>query len=213
MSQVPQCVDCVVRRCGQTVKDAELPPGCPTLKYPGLLQESVERFKEPGNAAVMRGWLKLMGRINDPERPRERWSWTRVDEIIEYAKIRGMKRLGIATCYMLLYESKLLVEILEKNGMEVVSVTCLCGETNPHDLGLPGEIICNPILQAEVLERERTELNIMMGLCVGHDILFLRHSKTETTPLVVKDRAMGHNPIAALHLSRSFYRDRFSPVR
>ncbi len=157
----------------------------------------------------MKGWLGLMNNIFNPKTPKEKWSWTRVEEVMEYARQREMKRLGIATCYMLMPESKLLSDILESNGFEVVSVTCLCGEVNPHDMGLPGNISCNPILQAEVLDQEKTELNIMVGLCVGHDILFLRHSKAETTPLVVKDRAMGHNPIAALYLSKSFYKDRF----
>ncbi|MFC1893376.1 DUF1847 domain-containing protein [Chloroflexota bacterium] len=56
---------------------------------------------------------------------------------------------------------------------------------------------------------ENTELNIMVGLCLGHDIMFLRYCKAETTPLVVKDRVLGHNPIAALYLSTSYYKTRF----
>ncbi|MCP4608143.1 MAG: DUF1847 domain-containing protein [Planctomycetes bacterium] len=55
-------------------------------------------------------------------------------------------------------------------------------------------------MQAEVIKREKAALNIMVGLCLGHDILFLRHCNAETTPLVVKDRALGHNPVAALNL-------------
>ena len=163
----------------------------------------------PENQAINQGWLALMNKVVDPEKPREKFSWTRVDEIIEYAKIRGMKRLGIATCYALMSESRSLSDILERNGFDVVSVSCLCGEVNPQDVGMPGDIFCNPIMQAEVLNREKTELNIMVGLCLGHDILFLRHCKAETTPLVVKDRALGHNPVAALYLNQGFYQDRF----
>ena len=65
-------------------------------------------------------------------------------------------------------------------------------------------------MPAELLNRESTELNIMVGLCLGHDILFLRHCKAETTPLVVKDRALGHNTVAALYLSQGYYKGRFS---
>jgi uncharacterized metal-binding protein len=83
-----------------------------------------------------------------PEKPKEKFSWTRVDEIIEYAKIRGMKRLGIATCYALMSESRSLSDILERNDFTVVSVSCLCGEVNPQDVGMPGNIFCNPIMQA-----------------------------------------------------------------
>jgi uncharacterized metal-binding protein len=81
---------------------------------------------------------------------------------------------------------------------------------DPKRIGVPFDRTCNPIMQAEVLNREKTELNIMLGLCLGHDILFLRNCTAETTPLVVKDRALGHNPVAALYLSQNpVYKDRF----
>jgi uncharacterized metal-binding protein len=206
----PQCAKCTVLRCRSKEKNRTVPASCPTEKYPDLVKEAMDKFMLPENQAVHQGWLGLMSKVMTPENPRERLSWTRVDEIMEYAKIRGMKRLGIATCYALIPESRSLSEILEANAFEVVSVSCLCGEVNPQDLRMPGNIFCNPIMQAEVLNQERTELNMMVGLCLGHDILFLRYSKAETTPLVVKDRALGHNPVAALYLNQSpFYKDRF----
>lgn len=205
----PQCVKCSILRCSSKEKNKKVPASCPTEKYPDLVKETTEKYKLPENRAVIQGWLGLMSKVLDPQKQNEKYSWTRIHEIIEYAKIRGMKRLGIATCYALMPEAKLLSDILEKNGFEVVSLSCLCGEVCPQDLGLPGDIFCNPILQAEVLNREKTELNLMVGLCVGHDILFLRHCKAETTPLIVKDRALGHNPVAALYQSQGFFRDRF----
>ena len=84
-----------------------------------------------------------------------------------------MRKLGIAACTSMMLEAKLLTNILEDNGFEVTSVSCLCGEVSAADVGIEGKIFCNPILQAEVLNREKTELNIMIGLCLGHDILFL----------------------------------------
>ena len=206
----PQCVHCTVLRCGAVQKNIPVPASCPTEKYRELARETKEKYTLPENQAILRGWLGLMSKILDPEKPREKFSWTRVDEIMEYAKIRGMTRLGIATCYALIPESKLLSDILERNGFDVVSISCLCGEVNPQEMGMPGNIFCNPIMQAEVLNREKTELNLMVGLCVGHDILFLRHCTAETTPLIIKDRALGHNPVAALYLSQNpFYQDRF----
>jgi uncharacterized metal-binding protein len=209
--QGPQCATCTVLRCGSQEKDRNVPTSCPTEKYPDLVRETKQKYLLPENQVVIQGWLGLMNKVLDPEKVREKFSWTRIDEIMEYAKIRGMARLGIATCYALLQESKLLSDILERNGFDVVSVSCLCGEVNPRDMGMPGNIFCNPILQAEVLNREKTELNLMVGLCVGHDILFLRNCKAETTPFVVKDRALGHNPAAALYISQNpFYQDRFT---
>nr|WP_319540284.1 DUF1847 domain-containing protein [uncultured Methanospirillum sp.] len=206
----PNCAQCTSRRCGTTDKDIPVPVSCPTEAYADIIGETTERYHRPENKAVIQGWHKLMSKILDPKNPHEKLSWTRVDEIMEYAKIRGMKRLGIATCYALLFESKLLSDILEANGFQVLSVSCLCGEVNPQDAGIEGNVFCNPILQAEVLNREKTDLNIMVGLCIGHDILFLRHCTGETTPLIVKDRALGHNPVAALYMSQNnFYKERF----
>jgi uncharacterized metal-binding protein len=206
----PECVHCTVMRCGSAEKNGGVPSSCPTVKYADLIEGTKEKYHLSENQAVIQGWYTLMNKILNPEKPRERLSWTRIDEIQEYARIRGMKKLGIASCYALLFESKLLSDILEANGFEVISVSCLCGELNPQDMGLQGNFFCNPIMQAEVLNSEKTELNIMVGLCVGHDILFLRHCKGEITPLIVKDRALGHNPAAALYMSQNrFYQDRF----
>jgi uncharacterized metal-binding protein len=209
VESIPQCAKCTIQRCSSRERSKKAPATCPTEKYADLIKETTDKYRLPENQAVNQGWLGLMNKIRNPENPREILSWTRVDEIVEYAKIRGMTRLGIATCYGLMLESRFLSDILENNGFDVVSVSCLCGEVNPQDVDMPGDIMCNPIMQAEVLNREKTELNIMVGLCLGHDILFLRHCEAETTPLVVKDRALGHNPVAALYLSRGFYKDRF----
>jgi uncharacterized metal-binding protein len=205
----PQCVKCASLSCGSRGKGLEAPASCPTRKYADLADEIMEKYRQPRNQSVLRGWLGLMRKVLNPEKAGEKYAWTRIDEIIEYAKIREMKKLGIATCYAMLHEARLLSDILEHNGFKVVSVSCLCGEINPRDMGMPGDVFCNPILQAEALNKEETDLNIMIGLCVGHDILFLRHVKGETTPLIVKDRSTGHNPVAALYQSRGFFRDRF----
>ena len=37
-----------------------------------------------------------------------------------------------------------------------------------------------------------------MGLCLGHDILFQRELKTDSTTLLVKDRSNGHRPLDAI---------------
>jgi len=208
-NKATQCTKCTVFRCRTLEKDRKVPPFCPTEQYPNLAKESIEKNKLPENIAIHLAWRQMMDRLANPEKGRDKWSWTRVDEIMEYARIRGMKKLGIGTCFGLMEEAKLLSDILEQNGFEVVSVSCLCGEVNPGDVGIGGQIFCNPIMQAELLNQESTELNIMVGLCLGHDILFLRHCKAETTPLVVKDRALGHNTVAALYLSQGYYKDRF----
>lgn len=66
--------------------------------------------------------------------------------------------------------------------------------------------MCNPILQAKVLNEAKTELNIVMGLCVGHDSLFYKYSDALVTTCVTKDRVLGHNPVAALYTADFYYR-------
>ncbi|MFA9437550.1 MAG: DUF1847 domain-containing protein, partial [Candidatus Bathyarchaeota archaeon] len=57
---------------------------------------------------------------------------------------------------------------------------------------------CNPIAQAEVLNSEDVDLNVIVGLCIGHDIQFTEFAKGPVTTLIVKDRVTGHNPFASL---------------
>lgn len=59
--------------------------------------------------------------------------------------------------------------------------------------------MCNPIAQAEYLNDKQTDLNIVLGLCVGHDSLFFKYSKAPTIVLAVKDRVLDHNPLKAIY--------------
>jgi uncharacterized metal-binding protein len=148
--------------------------------------------------------------------------WTRVEEICAFAKKMGFKKLGIATCISFVDLAYTLSGILESHGFEVASAACKNGGIPKEMLGLrdeekirPGshESMCNPISQAELLNRAGCELNIVLGLCVGHDSLFFRFSEGLATTLVAKDRVLAHNPIGALHLANSYYQRVWGPER
>ena len=129
--------------------------------------------------------------------------WSRVKEVIEYSKRMGFRKLGLAFCVSLRIEAKILQNILEANDFEVISISCMAGAPSRNEVGFEkilglGKTVCNPLMQAEVLNENGTELNIMAGLCVGHDVLFIKHSRAGVTPLIVKDRVHHHNPVAAL---------------
>jgi uncharacterized metal-binding protein len=66
--------------------------------------------------------------------------------------------------------------------------------------------MCNPVLQAMILNDEKTQFNILLGLCVGHDSLFFKYAQAPCTVLAVKDRLLGHNPLAAVYTLDSYYR-------
>jgi uncharacterized metal-binding protein len=145
---------------------------------------------------------------------------TRVEETIAFARRIGARRIGIATCIGLIAEARIFSKILEAHGLEPVSVICKVGAVDKSEIGIPNnlkvkpgahESLCNPVLQARILNRHKTGLNVMIGLCVGHDALFIRHAKAPTTTLIVKDRVLGHNPAAALHCAGFYYRRLLHP--
>jgi uncharacterized metal-binding protein len=97
----------------------------------------------------------------------------------------------------------------------MISMNCKAGGVPKEEIGIKdeekiyqetNEAMCNPIYQAKLLNHEKSEFNILLGLCVGHDSLFFKHAQAPTTVLAVKDRVMGHNPLAAIYLSESYYR-------
>jgi uncharacterized metal-binding protein len=115
----------------------------------------------------------------------------RIQEIIKYAKEVKLTKIGIAHCTTFNKESGKLEEILKKSGFSVEKVSCKYGRVPFNDL-VPGYkgVTCNPAGQAKYLEEKGTELNIMMGLCLGHDMIFNAKSKAPVTPLIVKDRKL-----------------------
>lgn len=139
---------------------------------------------------------------------------TRLEEICEFAQRMGYKRLGLAFCTGVHREAATFSGILEGQGFEVVSVICKVGCVPKERIGLQEdqkvrigdyESMCNPLTQAEVLNDAETDFNIIMGLCVGHDSLFMKQAKAMTTVFAVKDRVLGHNPMAAVYTAPSYY--------
>jgi len=123
----------------------------------------------------------------------------RLEEIRNYAQRAGLKRIGIAHCVSMPKEADAVKQFLS-NDFEVFSVDCKCGKIKKHELlgGESNSIMCNPSGQADFLKEHDTQLNISMGLCVGHDMLFIKKSEVAVTTLVVKDRVNHHNPIEGI---------------
>ena len=118
----------------------------------------------------------------------------RVHEIKNFARKAGIKRIGIAFCVSLPKEAEAVKHFLS-DEFEVYSVDCKCGRVTKHEmLGCEGNgIMCNPAGQADYLKENNTELNISMGLCVGHDMVFNQKSVSPVSTLVVKDRTSRNN--------------------
>jgi len=139
----------------------------------------------------------------------------RLEETLEFCHRMQARRVGLAFCVGLRHEAAIVSRLFEQHGIELCGVACKVGGVPKERLGLTDaekvhvgeyETMCNPVLQALLLNEAGTDLNVMLGLCVGHDALFLQHVRSPTTVLAVKDRVTGHNPLAALYNYRSYYR-------
>ena len=200
------CVDCGTQNC--KFKDRAYPEFCLTTN---LSQEdaqwAAERYEEDRNHEVM---------VASAEVEFEGYcQWTRVQEIMEFARKIGAKKIGIANCIGLVNEARIFAKILRANGFEAYSVICKVEGRAKSSMGIPekceqiGPAMCNPILQARLLNQAKTDLNVVIGLCVGHDSLFYRYSEAYVTTLVTKDRVTGNNPAAALYTANSYYKKKF----
>lgn len=133
----------------------------------------------------------------------------RIEEAMQYADRLGATHLGLTFCVGFRHEAERLVRVLEANGFRVTSVCCKAGAVPKEKLGIkdsekvsPGqpEMICNPVAQAEILNREEVEVAFILGQCVGHDTATMAHVRAPAACLVVKDRVLAHNTAAALSL-------------
>jgi len=124
----------------------------------------------------------------------------RVNEIKNFATKAGIKRIGIAYCGSMPQEAEAVKQFLS-DEFEVYSVDCKCGRITKNEmLGCQGNsIMCNPAGQAEYLKENNTDLNISMGLCVGHDMVFNQKSVSPVSTLVVKDGTNKNNTIESIH--------------
>lgn len=196
------CSDCGVLNCRQC--DKQFPPFCVTTNK--VLEGETKEMDAIYSGDSLDGRMALSSAQIEGRYYCEK---TRVEETVLFIKAIGAQKVGIATCIGLINEAKTFAKILQKNGINYITVACKVGAEDKSEMGLADEdkilkgrvheSMCNPILQAQVLNREKTDLNIAIGLCVGHDALFSRYSEAPVTTLVVKDRVLGHNPAAALY--------------
>jgi len=214
--KLPKCSECNVKRKICLSEDCDGPVFCPTAQSSDIIESTCLEYDKPEiaefarNASIQEGECYV-----NKGNPNARYAVKpRIQETIEFCNKMSYRRLGIAFCAGLRKEAVILTKILKFQGFEIVSVVCKTGRTPKEFLGLtedqkinPGsfEAMCSPIVQAELLNKAETDFNIMIGLCVGHDSLFLRYSKALCTVLVVKDRVTGHNPLAAIQLCESYY--------
>lgn len=211
------CAKCkIVRKVCRIPKGAG-PEGCPTLNKKEIIDAALQEYDEKNirefarQSSIQEGecyaFRDQKPYVLHPTKPR-------VLETIEFAKKMGYRRLGLAFCGGVTHEAAILVEILEKHDFEVIAVSCKVGGIPKERIGVKDEekinignheSMCNPIAQAMILNDAKTDFNIMLCLCVGHDSMFLKYVQAPVTVLATKDRVTGHNPMAAIYTANSYY--------
>ena len=204
------CANCAPHSCAGGV--LEHPPvDCPSCAAP-LQEQAMSLLAEEANQRLARTAAQVeaegYGRL------------TRVEETILFLKKMGCHKIGLAFCTGLWREAHELTKILEYHGFEVCSAICKNGCHPKRDLGLSDqetvrgcadEVMCNPIAQALVLNEARTDFNLLLGLCMGHDTLILKYLEGPASVLAVKDRVTGHNPLAPIYQAQGYYRKKLYP--
>lgn len=203
------CSDCRAYHCDR--RKSKYPEFCLTVNTPETRLEEIKSMymEDPFTSKVLHTASEVVGGSNYGK-------LTRVEETVLFAKELGAKKIGIATCIGLINEANTFVRILEAKGFnDYCTVVCKVGSIDKTEVGIDAgnkiiknchESSCNPILQADILNKEKTDLNIVIGLCVGHDTLFIKHSEAPVTVLIVKDRVLANNPAAALYTTCSYYK-------
>ncbi len=206
------CANCKIYTCCDKEKDMErAPKNCP-MRNEAYLAEIYEEYKDP---EINRFYVAS----KTARQPKTATSFVpRLLRVIELCKKMGYKKIGLAFCVKFKDEADLYSGIIRKHGIEVVSVSCCNGGFNIADYGVPlpegceFDAACNPIGQARLVNEEKVDFNIVMGLCTGHDSLFIRNAEAMSTVVVVKDPATGHCPPMALYLYDEYYERFFKPA-
>ncbi len=196
------CINCHTGNCD--FMDSRYPNFCLTTNMDeGILAEAMACYDDEENRRVAIASAEVESDFY--------CKYTRVEEIMEFARRIGAQKIGIAGCLGLHKEFRILAEIFTNHGFEVYGVGCKAGAQPKVSIGIPercvknGPNMCNPILQAKILNKVGTDLNVIVGLCVGHDSLFIKYSDALVTTAVTKDRVLGHNPVAALYTADTYY--------
>jgi len=218
-SQLSACADCGLSRNERICMNPKgrAYKGCPTANEKKEVEIAKSIYENPDIKEFARQASVQEGACYS-DRDKEPYvmhpAKPRIQEICEFAQKMNYKRLGLIFCVGLAKEAKLVCDILANQGFEVLSVVCKVGCVPKEEIGIKEEekifigqheTMCNPIAQALIANNEKTQFNILLGLCVGHDSLFFKYAAAPTTVLAVKDRVTGHNPLAAVYTSGSYY--------
>lgn len=204
------CDSCALMSCIQ--ENPERYPGNCPVRDTAFFERTLTEYKEEENQEfyVQCSAVEALGYCQ----------WPRLKEVVELCKQMQYNRLGVAFCSGLKKEAKTICDLLRASGFDVVSLICKTGGVPKEKAGVPKEYkinpeafesMCNPIAQAKLMNERKTQFNIVVGLCVGHDSMFYKYSDALVTTLIAKDRVLAHNPAGAVYCAEGYYKAKLRP--
>lgn len=201
------CAQCAVHACREAAPD-QVPKNCP-MRAREIMETALEAYQLEENHRfyVTASELEALGYCQ----------WPRVREVLELCRRMDYQKVGLAFCWGLRKEAKIMDGLLRRAGLQVCSVICKAGGVDKCACGIadectlrPGqhESMCNPIAQAQLLNAQQTQFNIVLGLCVGHDAMFYKYSQALVTTLIAKDRVLAHAPAGVLYCADGYFKGR-----
>lgn len=173
------CIECVDRRC---------------LEGKSCTTEFDELFPAEEYSAFQHSMEVTMDISAETER-----KLCRIAEFIYYCLGMQYKHVGIAFCVEMFQDVEILTRLLRR-FFKVSPVCCkIGGQTQQDSITSSEGVLCNPIGQARVLNSLKTDINVTVGLCVGCDWIYARHSEAPISTLFVKDKSLANNPVSALY--------------
>jgi len=98
--------------------------------------------------------------------------------------------IGVASCLGSVETARTVIEAIESEGMKAALVTCKLGGLTVKNVdkdGVPYEHPgCNPVAQAKILNELNVPVVVLVGLFIGHDMIFIKHCKSYVIPFVTK---------------------------
>ena len=98
--------------------------------------------------------------------------------------------IGVASCFGSIETARTVIEAIESEGMKAALVTCKLGGLTVKNVGGDGVLYehpgCNPVAQAKILNELSVPVVVLVGLCIGHDMIFIKHCKSYVIPFITK---------------------------
>lgn len=164
--------------------------------YSGDRDRAIAVYKSvPFVKNILEAFTRLLGRGGS--------KWPRLRHILEFCLASGIQKVGIGCCSLFLKEAHFVKHYLSVKDIQSIVVCCKIGGIQLKDIDINCDsvseyFLCNPVGQIQIFNSQNTELNLMMGLCIGHDIIFSEMSNAPVTTLFIKEHKSGHTPYSTL---------------